>query len=101
MGDMVALAVATSPNRTQTEATEPALYRRLLIPLDGSACAEQVLPYATHLAAHRGAELVLLRVTPPRAPSSPIPSPLRSRSRPCVWMPRPSPRQNVRKPLTI
>ncbi len=40
------------------------MYRRILVPLDGSPLAEAVLPYAEDLARSTGAELVFLRVTP-------------------------------------
>ena len=43
------------------------MYRRILIALDGSALAEQVLPHVEALAARFGATLVLLRVTAPEA----------------------------------
>ena len=39
-------------------------YRRLLVPLDGSARAESVLPLAVRLARAHGAELVLAHVVP-------------------------------------
>ncbi|MBI3328738.1 MAG: universal stress protein [Nitrospinae bacterium] len=38
------------------------MYKRILVPLDGSAWAEAVLPHAQELAKCCGAELVLLRV---------------------------------------
>jgi nucleotide-binding universal stress UspA family protein len=38
------------------------MYKRILIPLDGSALAEAVLPHVEELAKSGGAELVLLRV---------------------------------------
>lgn len=38
------------------------MYKKILVPLDGSELAEQVLPHATALAELTGAELVLLRV---------------------------------------
>lgn len=38
------------------------MYRRILVPLDGSALAEAVLPHVQELARSCGAELVLLRV---------------------------------------
>ena len=39
-------------------------YRRLLVPLDGSARAEAVLPFAVRIARAHGAELVLAHVVP-------------------------------------
>ena len=41
---------------------EAVRYERLLVPLDGSALAEQALPHAEELARATGAEIVLLRV---------------------------------------
>ncbi len=38
------------------------MYKRILVPLDGSELAEAVLPHALALAKSTGAELVLLRV---------------------------------------
>ena len=43
------------------------MYRRILVALDGSELAEQVLPHAEALAERFGATLVLLRVTAPEA----------------------------------
>lgn len=43
------------------------MYKKILVPLDGSTLAEKVLPHAQALAKSEGAELVLLRVPlPPR-----------------------------------
>lgn len=44
---------------------EGKMYRRLLVPLDGSPLAETALPHASHIASTAGAELHLLRVTVP------------------------------------
>jgi len=41
------------------------MYKRILIPLDGSPLAEQALPHAMALAEHFHSELVLLRVLIP------------------------------------
>ncbi|WP_394065669.1 universal stress protein [Alcaligenes sp. WGS1538] len=38
------------------------MYERILVPLDGSRFSEEIIPYATSLAAVHGTELVLLRV---------------------------------------
>jgi nucleotide-binding universal stress UspA family protein len=38
------------------------MYKKILVPLDGSALAEAVLPHAQALAKSEGAEIVLLRV---------------------------------------
>ena len=43
------------------------MYKRVLIPLDGSALAEQALPHAVSQARHFQAELILLRVVEPFA----------------------------------
>ncbi|MGD9049895.1 MAG: universal stress protein [Anaerolineae bacterium] len=43
------------------------MYKRILIPLDGSALAEQALPHAISQARHFQAELILLRVVEPFA----------------------------------
>lgn len=40
------------------------MYKKILVPLDGSALAEMVLPYVQALAECMGSEVVLLRVTP-------------------------------------
>jgi nucleotide-binding universal stress UspA family protein len=45
------------------------MYKRILIPLDGSPLAEQALPHAIALAEHFHSELILLRVL------IPLPSP--------------------------
>lgn len=42
-----------------------AMYKRILLPLDGSTVAEQALPHAVAQAEHFGAELILLRVVEP------------------------------------
>ena len=47
------------------------MYKRILIPLDGSALAEQALPHAIAQAQRFEAELVLLRVLAP-LPSPPL-----------------------------
>ena len=41
------------------------MYKRVLLPLDGSAIAEQALPHAVAQAEHFRAELILLRVLEP------------------------------------
>jgi nucleotide-binding universal stress UspA family protein len=43
------------------------MYNKILVPLDGSKLAEQVLPYAQMLAGAYGASITLLRVTDPDA----------------------------------
>ena len=43
------------------------MYKRVLLPLDGSALAEQALPQAIAQAGHFQAELILLRVVEPFA----------------------------------
>jgi nucleotide-binding universal stress UspA family protein len=47
------------------------MYKRILIPLDGSALAEQALPHAITQARHFEAELVLLQILAP-LPSAPL-----------------------------
>lgn len=44
------------------------MYKRILVPLDGSEQAEAVLPYVRTLAENSHAEIILLRVFVPRAP---------------------------------
>jgi flavin-binding protein dodecin len=39
-----------------------AVYKRILLPLDGSPLAEQAIPHAIAQASHSQAELILLRV---------------------------------------
>ncbi|MGQ9927883.1 MAG: universal stress protein [Chloroflexaceae bacterium] len=47
------------------------MYRHILVPLDGSALAEQVLPHVRDLAAHEGTmKITLLRAVPPVFTSS-------------------------------
>jgi nucleotide-binding universal stress UspA family protein len=41
------------------------MYKRILLPLDGSAMAEQALPYAIAQAEHFQAELILMKVLEP------------------------------------
>ena len=41
------------------------MYRRVLVPLDGSTVAMQVLPYTAHLAKAAGAKLELMQVISP------------------------------------
>jgi len=40
------------------------MFRRILVPLDGSSCAEQALPIAGRLARASGGTLMLLRIVP-------------------------------------
>ena len=47
------------------------MFKRILIPLDGSALAEQALPHAIAQAKHFEAELILLQVLAP-LPSAPL-----------------------------
>lgn len=57
-------------------AIEPARYGKLLVPLDGSQRAECSLPYASALARHHGAELVLAHVVrKPEMPRAAPPTP--------------------------
>lgn len=48
---------------------EPVAYRRILVPLDGSAIAEWALHHAAGIARAQGAELLLLHVEPTAAPA--------------------------------
>jgi nucleotide-binding universal stress UspA family protein len=48
------------------------MYKRILLPLDGSSLAEQVLPYAIAQAECFGAELILLRVVEPLLPTEAV-----------------------------
>ncbi|MCE7984488.1 MAG: universal stress protein [Caldilinea sp. CFX5] len=41
------------------------MYQKILLPLDGSALAEEALPYAIAQAQQFGAQLILLKVIPP------------------------------------
>lgn len=41
------------------------MWKKILVPLDGSPLAESVLPYVEDLAHQPGAEVTLLRVSPP------------------------------------
>jgi len=50
------------------------MYKRILLPLDGSAMAEQALPYAIAQAEHFQAELILLKVLEPVDSSTSLPS---------------------------
>ena len=45
---------------------QKALYRRILVPMDGSALSEAALEYAKALAAKAGAEVFLLHIVPPQ-----------------------------------
>lgn len=42
------------------------MYKRILVPLDGSELAERILPHAQVIAKGTGAEVLLLRITDPR-----------------------------------
>jgi nucleotide-binding universal stress UspA family protein len=54
------------------------MYRKILVPLDGSAIAEQILPYTRLFAAATGAGIELLRAVDPDA-------------KPTFWPPEPDP----------
>ncbi|MFQ5848333.1 MAG: universal stress protein [Candidatus Methylomirabilales bacterium] len=43
------------------------MYKRILVPLDGSALAERILPHVEAIAKGTGAEVFLLRTADPRA----------------------------------
>ena len=59
------LVVKPPPSYLNPRVTEP--FNRILVPLDGSALAEQVLPCAVALAKLHGAEITLLHVLPSQA----------------------------------
>jgi nucleotide-binding universal stress UspA family protein len=48
------------------------MYKRILLPLDGSPLAEQALPHAIAQAERFGAQLVLLRVVEPMLPTETV-----------------------------
>ncbi len=48
------------------------MYKRILLPLDGSGLAEQALPHAVAHAENFGAELILLKVLEPIAPTGTV-----------------------------
>ena len=48
------------------------MYKRILLPLDGSGLAEQSLPHAVAHAESFGAELILLRVLEPILPTGTV-----------------------------
>ena len=54
---------------------EEAPFNRLLVPLDGSAVAEAVLPYARRLAGGRGSQLILVQVVMPTPVAAAIEAP--------------------------
>jgi len=56
------------------------MYRRILVPLDGSALAEQALPHAIAHAKNTAAELILLRVLVPLSRTQGLPEPARQRA---------------------
>jgi nucleotide-binding universal stress UspA family protein len=51
------------------------MYERILVPLDGSEFAEQVLPYAEALAEKFGSQVILLTVVVPTSPAI-VPTPI-------------------------
>lgn len=64
--DRVVHATSTPVLLVRADAPDPApTLQRIVLPLDGSAIAEQALPLAVDLARRAGAELVLLRATMP------------------------------------
>lgn len=46
------------------------MYEKILVALDGSALAEDVLPHVTGIATRTGSEVILLRVAPPVHPTA-------------------------------
>lgn len=69
MGPLEAAAGAAG---AAPESNDAAMYRRILVPLDGSALAEQALPYAEMLATLLGAPIHLLRVIDPMHLGTPL-----------------------------
>ena len=56
------------------------MYKRILVPLDGSRVAEGVLPHVQEMAQAMGSEVVLLRVLQPRQiEGAPYPTPMELR----------------------
>ena len=60
--------LAIAPERARSNPEEGNDIDRVIVPLDGSAFAETVLPYATTLARRMGLKMTLLRVLPEDAP---------------------------------
>jgi nucleotide-binding universal stress UspA family protein len=58
------------------------MYKRILIPLDGSERAEKVIPYVRELAQARGAHLLLLHVVEPPVIATPVVTPVASSAAP-------------------
>lgn len=56
------LTVPTRATTKRTGKTPPFKLKKILVPIDFSNTAKDALPWATHLAVHFGAELVLLHV---------------------------------------
>ena len=56
------LTVPTRAKPKRTGKTPPFKIGKILVPMDFSAISKDALPWATHLAAHFGAELVLLHI---------------------------------------
>lgn len=56
----------TVSEQTQITQIEPLhVFKRILVPLDGSMCAEEALPVAAHIARTSDATVVLVRIVPP------------------------------------
>lgn len=70
-----------------------AIYRRVLVPIDGSARAESVMPLARRIARTHGATLVLAHVVPPREER------LENDLSP-IWRPHPQTPQTSQTPQT-
>ncbi len=60
--------LAIAPERARSDPAAGNEIDRVIVPLDGSAFAETVLPYATALARRMGLNMTLLRVLPDEAP---------------------------------
>jgi len=53
------------------------VFKNILVPLDGSALAERVIPHVLGIARPLGSSIILLRVLEPETPSAAPPDPLR------------------------
>ena len=68
------LPILLIPRADGRAATQKLRFKRVLVPLDGTAAAEQILPDAIHLAQMLHGSIALLQVVPPepRASSGPL-----------------------------
>src|SRR5512134_4207128 len=54
-------ALSRQPGRGQTGKGDPAMYEKILVPLDGSELAERAVRHAEEIARGAGAEILLLQ----------------------------------------